>query len=80
MYVFWFVTDGLVTGSHFQRVWWLARDLILKKVLQRWAYVSYFAPCLPGKEAETFERMKPVIAQSVPEFETSFPAPPGGGR
>jgi hypothetical protein len=37
--------------------------------LQRWAYISYFSPCLPGQEGPTFERVKKLIAASVPEFQ-----------
>jgi hypothetical protein len=73
LYVYWFVADGLVTESHFKRTIWLARDLIFKQVLDRWAYVSYFAPCPPGREEECFERLKKVIAESVPSFQTAFP-------
>jgi len=38
-------------------------------VLQRWAYVSYFAPCAPGQEDATFERMKKLITSTVPDFQ-----------
>jgi hypothetical protein len=38
-------------------------------VLQRWAYVSYFAICSPGQEDATFERMSRLIEESVPEFQ-----------
>jgi len=37
--------------------------------LQRWAYISCFAVCLPGQEEATFERLKKFIAASVPEFQ-----------
>jgi hypothetical protein len=69
VYVFWFVADNEQTVSHPQRMWWLARDLLLKGVLQRWAYVSYFSLCDPGQEEATFERIKQLIAASVPEFQ-----------
>ena len=61
------------TTSHEQRIWWLTRDLLTTGVLQRWAYISYFAVCLPGQEDATFEKMKKLIAASVPEFQL----PPG---
>jgi hypothetical protein len=55
-------------------MWWMARDLIKTGILQRWAYVSYCAFCLPGQEDATFERMKAFIAASAPEFQlTPFP-------
>ena len=47
----------------------MARDLARTGVLQRWAYVSYMAFCSPGEEDATFERMKKMIAASVPEFQ-----------
>ena len=72
LYVFWFVARNEETDSHWQRIWWLTRDLLTTGVLQRWAYVSYFTICLPGQEDAAFERMKKLIAASVPEFQ---PAP-----
>jgi hypothetical protein len=74
IYVFWFVADGEQTTDNFERMWWLGRDLLHTGVLQRWAYVSYFALCAPGQEEATFERMKNLIASSVPEYEW----PPSG--
>jgi hypothetical protein len=43
-------------------------------VLQRWAYLSYFAVCAPGQEDAAFERMKNLIVHSVPEYQL----PPAG--
>jgi len=74
LYVYWFVADNELTAQHNQRMWWMARDVIRTGVLQRWAYVSYFSCCMPGAEEATFERMKKLIAASVPEFQlTSRP-------
>ncbi len=69
IYVYWFVADQELTADHFQRMWWMARDLILHGTLQRWAYVSCFSACLPGQEAATYQRMKEFIAAAVPEFQ-----------
>ena len=69
LYVFWLVADGEETPDNYQRMWWMGRDLLRTGVLQRWAYVSYFAICAPGQEDATFERMKNLIAHSVPEFQ-----------
>jgi Protein of unknown function (DUF3485) len=69
LYVFWLVADGEQTPDNYQRMWWMARDLLRTGVLQRWAYVSYFTVCAPGQEDATFERMKNLIAHSVPEFQ-----------
>jgi hypothetical protein len=70
IYVLWFVADNDEhTARHWQRMWWMARDLLLTGVLQRWASISYFAYCLPGQEDATFERMKKLIVASAPEFQ-----------
>jgi hypothetical protein len=71
VYVYWFVADGQLTPHHGERMWWMARDMITKGVLQRWAYVAYFSVCPPGQEEETFERMKDLIAATVPDFQIS---------
>jgi len=76
VYVYWFVAQDEYTAKHWQRMWWMARDLFRTGVLQRWAYVSYFSVCRPGEESATFERMKKLIAASVPEFQLT-PAPVG---
>ena len=73
LYVFWLVADGEETPDNYQRMWWLARDLLRTGVLQRWAYVSYFSLCAPGQEDATFERMRKLIAATVPEYQL----PPG---
>jgi hypothetical protein len=46
-----------------------AIHLLRTSVLERWAYVSYFAQCEPGQEDAAFERIKKLIAASVPEFQ-----------
>jgi len=76
IYVYWFVAPGELTANHWQRMWWMARDLCRTGVLQRWAYISYFSVCRPGEEEATFERMKKLIVASVPGFQlTPEPAP-----
>jgi hypothetical protein len=69
LYVFWFVADNEQTTDNDQRLWWLVRDLLRKGVLQRWAYISYFTVCAPGREDATFDRVRRLIAASVPEFQ-----------
>jgi len=50
-------------------------------VLQRWAYVTYFAVCAPGQEDAAYERLKKLIQTSVPEFQlTPKPAAPVAGK
>jgi hypothetical protein len=77
VYVFWFVADtDEYTARHWQRMWWMARDLVRTGVLQRWASIAYFAQCAPGQEDATFERVKSFIAASAPEFQlVPGPAP-----
>lgn len=78
VYVYWFVADHEQTPDFYRRLWWLTRDMVSHGVLQRWAYVSYYSPCLPGQEDATFDRMKTLIAASVPKFQLSpdmSPAP-----
>jgi len=70
IYLVWFVADNNeYTARHWQRMWWMARDLLRTGVLQRWASVSVFAPCAPGQEDVAFERMKTLIRAIVPEFQ-----------
>lgn len=73
VYVYWFVADDQLTPEHRTRMWWMARDLITEGVLQRWAYVSYFAVCPVGKEEEAFQRIKHLIQASVPKFQEAVP-------
>ena len=69
VYVYWFVAEDAYTAQHWQRMWWMARELFRTGELQRWAYVSCFAVCLPGQEEATFERTRKFIAAAVPEFQ-----------
>ena len=69
VYVFWFVADNEQTTGNVQLQTYLVRDLLLSGVLQRWAYISYFAICMPGDEDATFTRMSKLIAASVPDFQ-----------
>lgn len=69
IYVYWFVADNQLTPHHGERMWWMARDLIRRRVLQRWAYVTYFTVCNPGQEEAVFSRLKELITASVPEFQ-----------
>src|SRR5208282_5707826 len=81
IYVFWFVADNEQTTGNVQFQCYLVRDLLLKGVLQRWAYISYFTPCLPGQEEATFARMQKLIVASVLKFQLppqfANAAPPG---
>jgi hypothetical protein len=48
---------------------WMARDVLLTGILDRWAYISFFSYGAPGQEDALFERMKKLIAISAPEFQ-----------
>jgi hypothetical protein len=69
LYVFWFVADHQLTAEHTERMWWMARDMITRGILQRWAYVSCFSACAPGQEEETYARLREWIAAAVPRFQ-----------
>jgi hypothetical protein len=69
IYVYWFVSDSRLTAKHRERVWWMVKDLVSTGVLSRWAYVACLSICPPGQEDATFDRMKQLIAASVPEFQ-----------
>ncbi|MBA4150099.1 MAG: exosortase-associated EpsI family protein [Verrucomicrobia bacterium] len=75
IYVFWFVADDQLSAEHGDRMWRMAKDLLTRGVLERWAYVTYFTQCLPGQEDATYERMKEFIAASVPEFQITTGKP-----
>ena len=77
IYVYWFVADNVLTADHWQRMWWMSRELVTTGVLQRWAYVSCFSICLPGQEEATYELIKRFIASAAPEFQVATGAPPG---
>jgi hypothetical protein len=79
VYVVWFVADdNEYTARHWQRMWWMARDLLCTGVLQRWASISFFAQCAPGGEDAAFERIKTLMRALVPEFQL-VPQPTGAG-
>lgn len=71
VYVYWYVADDALSAeaSGSDRMWSIARELITTGVLQRWAYVSYFAYGPPGSEDELYARLKTLITASVPEFQ-----------
>jgi hypothetical protein len=71
LYVYWFVADNTLSADAvgFKRMGEMAWELISTGVLQRWAYVSYFAVCKPGQEQQTFDRLKTLMQASVPEFQ-----------
>ena len=75
VYVYWFVDGSKFTAEHAVRMWWMAKDLLLTGVLDRFSYIAFFSVCSPGQENETFERMKKVIVETVPQFQLVPKAP-----
>jgi len=71
VYVYWYVADDALSAapSGSDRMWSIARELVTTGILQRWAYVTYFAVCAPGQEEATYDRLKKLISASVPEFQ-----------
>jgi hypothetical protein len=78
IYVYWFVSADNITAEQGARMWSIAKTMVEKRVLERWAYISYFIPCLPGTEEATFERLKSFIQASVPAFQVVAGKPAGG--
>jgi hypothetical protein len=71
VFVYWFVTDGDITADHSHRMWLMAKNLLTRGVLQRWAYVAVFAQCQPGQEDSTFLKLSELVTDAVPEFQTT---------
>lgn len=77
LFVFWFVADGKLTADHNQRMWWMARDLVTRGTLERWAYITCFSAFPEDREEATWARMQEFIVASVPRFQkTTGPASP----
>jgi hypothetical protein len=76
IYVYYYVADGefYAGTSGAGHMWRTARDVLTTGTLPRWAYVSYFAYCPPGREEAAFERIKQFIAAATPQFQL-YPAP-----
>lgn len=70
VYLYWFVDANQITASEWKRKAWLVpHDLLTTGVLDRWAYIACFQPCQPGQEEATFDRMRKMIADALPEFQ-----------
>jgi len=70
------VADGALSNDEcgFGRMWAMTKKLVFTGVLQRWAYVRFYAFCDPGQEDATYDNIKRMIAAAVPQFQTT-PAP-----
>lgn len=73
VYVYWFVDENEITARHEERMLSMAKSMLTRGVLERWAYISCFVQCLPGQEDWAFERIKRFMAVAVPKFQI-----PGG--
>lgn len=86
VYLFWFVADGKIAARHSTRMAWMAKDLLTRGVLQRWAYVSCFSVCPPGRTEEITAQIKRLVQRMAPRFQTSpaeglpFEVEPLGGH
>ncbi|HTV43073.1 MAG TPA: exosortase-associated EpsI family protein [Candidatus Sulfotelmatobacter sp.] len=69
IYVFWYVAKDDETPDHDKMLEHLTMNLFRTGDLQRWAYISYYVPCLPGQEDAAFAETKRLIAAQVPQFE-----------
>lgn len=76
VYLFWFVSEDKITSEHRERMWWMARDLVTRGELQRWAYVIAFSMCKPGDTEPTYRRMVRFLTAAVPEFQLVPPETP----
>jgi hypothetical protein len=69
IYVFWFVADGVRTASHSVREWGMFRSILTGSPVQRWAYISFFVPCIPGAEESAFQKLSQLIRLAQPRIE-----------
>jgi hypothetical protein len=69
IYIYWFVTADKITSEQGVRMWSIAKTMVEKGELERWAYIAYFASCHPGQEEATYERLERFIRASVPDFQ-----------
>ncbi len=78
IYVYWFVSGDKITSDQGTRMWSLAKTMLEKGELERWAYISYFTTCLPGREDATYEQLERFIRASAPQFQTVAGQPSAG--
>lgn len=75
VYVYWFVADNAVTGEHSQFGLGVIKHILRTGELQRWAYITYFAPCAPGQEDRAFSRIQRLMNKTLPDFQLAWPPP-----
>jgi hypothetical protein len=69
VYVHWYVDEDHYTASQAQWKIEMARDVLLKGQVDRWAYISFFSVGEPGQEDAIFDRIKKLITATVPDFQ-----------
>ncbi len=67
-FVFWFVDKDQVTADHNKRMWSMGLDVIRTGMLSRWAYICCLMVSPPGKEEETYTKLREFIAAAVPHI------------
>lgn len=75
VFVYWYVAGDAVTADHSQFGMKMIKHMLRTGELQRWAYVTYFAPCNPGQEDYAFSRIQQLINKTLPEFQLMWPPP-----
>ncbi len=73
VYVYWFVAGDAVTGNHSHFGLGVIKHMLKTGELQRWAYITYFAPCAPGDEDRAFRRIQRLMNKTVPDFQLAWP-------
>lgn len=69
VFVFWLVAEDRIEPYHNRIMGSIVRHMIKTGELQRWAYVTCFATCLPGQEDAVFARMRTFLSAAVPQFQ-----------
>jgi hypothetical protein len=69
VYLYWLVADARLEPYHNRIMNSIITHMLRTGELQRWAYVTCFAACLPGQEEATFNRLKDFLAAAVPRFQ-----------
>jgi len=69
-YVYWFVSGDKITADEGSRLRSMWKNVLERGVVERWAYISYFAPCLPGRESDSFRELQKFIEATAPDIQT----------
>jgi hypothetical protein len=75
VYIYWLVADSRLEPYHNRIMGSIIKHMLTTGELQRWAYVTCFATCLPGHEDATFGRLKEFLSAAVPKFQITVGSP-----